>query len=245
MIGVFFHVFPFWKLWPAAVSETMAAIEASGLSTAASFVRVCVVKARQYDRVDLSPWPWATRQAVGHHNFEWDTIKVLWDWCRSLPEDDNSLVLYLHTKGVTSRRWDCAADWRRYMTYFMVERWQETIKVFDDPLIYAAGCTLKDKPPRKGIRHALVKQGRSWRDLWHYPGNFWWARAGAIRGLADPASDEAYNIITWKGVKKRLAAERWIGGVGRNHMYNLHKAQVDLNSQRYPRKLYAGPDQAV
>jgi len=246
-IAIFFHVFP-WKKYQDIVDETCQLVEDSGLSSASCYMFFCIVRVKgahpsqincrhlidtrgetKLERVVLS---------VEHKGREWETLKVLWNFCRTVTEP--WFVLYIHTKGVyrASPRSD---DWRRMMLYFCVERWRETLSMFDDSTCLAVGCNLRNKRPGRRYLENFKSHGLDilkTPPLWHYSGNFWWAKSEAICSLPDPESQDARRILTWKGIKANLAAERWIGELGREHLGMIHKSGVDHYTKRYPRSRY-------
>jgi len=170
---------------------------------------------------------------------EWETLKVLWDFCRDAQEP--WFVLYIHTKGVY-RGGPFSEDWRRMMLYFCVEKWQNALSKFEDPSCLAVGCNLKNKRPVRRYSEHFKAHGfdiLKSPPMWHYSGNFWWVRSEAICRLPDPDSQEARRILTWKGIKTNLAAERWVGELGIEHLGQLHKSTVDHCTKRYPRSRYA------
>jgi hypothetical protein len=168
------------------LEELLGLIEASGLRAA---LTACVVNTIG-DRV--------TR-------YETVTIPILRSLALLHP---TACVLYLHTKGV--RRHGHAVEWRRYMTYFLVERWRETIDRLQEP-VDAVGCDLLGSGA-----------GR------HFSGNFWWARAAylARRPPAPTTGD------------RHLACERWLLTAEATAL-SLHQSGNDHYRQPYPRSAYA------
>lgn len=247
-IAIFFHVFP-WKKYQDIVNEACQLIESSGLSSSSRHVFFCLVRVKgahpsqiNCRRLTLPISETSSKRAVlsvENIGREWETLKVMWDFCCAVNEP--WFVLYLHTKGVY-RGGPRSDDWRRMMLYFCVERWRETLSLFDDPGCWAVGCNLRNKRPARRYSNHFKSHGidiLKVPPLWHYSGNFWWARSEAICGLPDPESQEARRILTWKGIKTNLAAERWIGELGREHLGLIHKSRVDHYTKRYPRSRYA------
>lgn len=124
-------------------------------------------------------------------------------------------ILYLHVKGASwlpgKPETACVDDWRQLMTHFCVTRWESALRALDAPGVRAVGCNLS------------TARGRP-----HFSGNFWWAKAGAVRALPIPE-------YSWD----RMEGEFWIGGVGVEHMGSLHQSGVDHYFVRYPREMYA------
>jgi len=235
----FFHVFP-RKGFERIVGNVLSVFDA-GLSLMIEKIVVCVqtIPGRRPD-IDGVDIPASVRRKLEIRHIsntcaEWDTLVELWDFCRG---NQDHLVLYVHTKGV-AHGGPHKDDWREMMLHFCVERWSNAVAVFDDLGINAAGCNMKNKQPRRrSVRREFFGGGRGPWDLWHFSGNFWWARASAISALPDPRTEETRRTLTWKGVKQNLAAELWIGLVGSSHMASLHQSHVDHQRSLYPRSCY-------
>lgn len=110
-------------------------------------------------------------------------------------------VLYMHTKGVSRREPEImpnVAAWRKYMTYFCVDRWQDRLKALE--LFDVTGCQWQMEP---------------WP---HFSGNFWWSRMSHIRKLPSPKLlpgmvNELYpnHAANLKELHTRMMCERWVG----------------------------------
>jgi len=248
-IVIFFHVFP-WKKYQEIVNETCVLLERFGLAAETHKIFFCLVRIKGFypcmsgkRRLEIPDTTRLARErmvlSIPKLGREWETLKILWDFCQDLNEP--WFVLYLHTKGVY-RSGRLSDDWRRMMLYFCVERWQETLSTFDDPTCLAVGCNLRNKRPARRYSQHFESHGLDILKappMWHYSGNFWWARSEAICSLPDPESQEARRILTWKGIKVNLASERWIGELGREHLGQIHKSGVDHYTKKYPRSRYA------
>ncbi len=161
-IAVFYHC-AVMGAWEAVNEEIMTSMKASGLLDHAELTRnVCS---------DVSL-------------FEFPTIDMLRDYAK----DNDGVVLYLHTKGV-SRTGPSIDDWRAAMLYWMVERWKECVdkllKGFD-----VVGYTKCDRP------------------LPHFQGNFWWAKTSYLRTLDDVRNIKFVKSVSNQG--ERHKAEFWI-----------------------------------
>ena len=244
-IAIFFHVFP-WKRYQDIVNEACQLLDSSGLSSVSRHTFFCLVRIKgshpsksKCRRLLVPSFDESSVLSVSRIGLEWETLKVLWDFCKNA--DEPWFVLYLHTKGVY-RGSPLSDDWRQMMLYFCVERWRETLTLFDDPGCWAVGCNLKNKRPARRYSQHFKSHGLDILKappMLHYSGNFWWARSEAICRLPDPESQEARRILTWKGIKTNLAAERWIGELGVEHLGLLHKSKVDHYTKKYPRSRYA------
>ncbi len=122
--------------------------------------------------------------------------------------EPTAAVLYLHTKGV--RRHGYAAEWRRYMTYFLVERWREAVDQLQGP-VDAVGCDLLGAGAER-----------------HFSGNFWWARA-AYLARRPPV------LITGD---RHLACEQWLLTAEATAL-SLHQSGNDHYRHPYLRSAYA------
>jgi hypothetical protein len=103
------------------------------------------------------------------------TIRLLQSFCREHPE---SKVLYLHTKGISYRdSFETIDDWRRLMTYFVVERFEDCLKELESN--DAVGCNLLESPHR------------------HFSGNFWWSNSRHIAKLEPVGVDDRHAVEWW------------------------------------------------
>lgn len=181
---------------------------------------------------------------VEHDGTEWPTLARVHSSAVALTNvKEEARILYFHTKGVTSRHRECADDHRRFMLYFLLERWQEALRALEEDGISAVGCNLRNKPLRPNKAQSYLDSGKTVpHELWHFSGNFWWARADALSTLPKPGSPEADAIITWRGAgrrHRRLSAERWVGTLGRPSLRSLHESNVDHEKKRHLRWRYA------
>jgi len=144
-------------------------------------------------------------------NFEFLTLEHLQSYCKG----HICNVLYVHTKGITAEPQykEAIDDWRKYMTYFLVEKNDKCIEYLNEYDI----C------------------GVDWRGhpVNHFSGNFWWATSNHINQLPDisqlklPTSKVIITI--------RHNAEFWIG------MKDNIKVKVlfDCGISQYERHLHA------
>ncbi len=139
--------------------------------------------------------------------FETPVIPVLRSLAMLHP---TAYVLYLHTKGV--RRHGQAAAWRRYMTYFLIERWGEAVTHLQRPGVDAVGCDLLGAGTRR-----------------HFSGNFWWARAAYL--ATRPAVSTTGDL--------HLAVEQWLLPSEDAAARSLHQSKNDHYRRPYPRSAYA------
>lgn len=100
---------------------------------------------------------------------EFPTLDYLKQYCDK--NDQEFLVMYLHLKGLSKYGDPYRNDWRQYMDYWQIERWQDCVGVLEQNYD-TCGINYNDSDQLVG------------NDIWpHYSGNFWWARASYIRKL--------------------------------------------------------------
>lgn len=135
------------------------------------------------------------------------TTKILKDFCDNSEECN---ILYFHTKGVTKTRYlgEKVDSWTSMMEYFLIEKWEDTIKYLDDYM--TVGCQLINK-----------KFG------YHYSGNFWWSKSSYIKKLIDP------NILSSNGKDRYLAGEFWILNKVNKSNLKYHKEIFHVNKLMY------------
>lgn len=191
------------------LAEIMEAIRSSGLGDC-----VCIGLVGDGD---------VPRKSVEHlfnlggvEQFEFPTLSLM-QACAKTNEDDN--FLYLHTKGASTTDNPAIDDWRKYMTYFCVEKWQQC----NEKLAYN-DCV-----------------GVDWRidPVPHYSGNFWWATGKHLASLPDISRlgrPGAYAVLSI-----RHNAEFWIG-MNSNakpiSLWDCGISQYSRHLHRYPRERY-------
>lgn len=127
---------------------------------------------------------------------------ALWD--RVLAgADDADAVLYCHAKGVTRPADATAHRWAELLYTLALDHW---------PL---AADLLTRHPiagPVKKVGHFFLEPRphapAMARSAWHYSGNFWWARAGAVRAAlaAVPVPTDPWGTEAWPGIAFGVAA---------------------------------------
>jgi len=106
--------------------------------------------------------------------FELPTIELMNIFSKLYP---NVKVLYLHTKGITHSNSSNVADWRRLMTYFLIEKSNiciEKLNSYD-----AVGCNYQNKPFK------------------HFSGNFWWANTNYLKTLEIDKLKDRHDAEWW------------------------------------------------
>jgi hypothetical protein len=146
--------------------------------------------------------------------------------------EEEFYICYFHLKGL-SRRGDARVqDWRHYMEYWCIDRWEDNVAKLDEGMD-TVGANYIEGP---------------WA---HYSGNFWWARASYVRKLEPLVHPDN---IAWGTQSKYIDAvlddgnfryehEAWIGS--KNPVWaELHSSPGKLIpgwhfEHPYPRELYA------
>lgn len=127
---------------------------------------------------------------------------------------NDTLILYMHTKGMRNNG-KRAADWRRYMEYFVAERWDICTDALSHRNYETCGVLKTDH---------------------EYMGNFWWARAGWIK------TRKKLDTMEWN-MEQRMFAEDWLlQGVSsdeeQSHHYCVHSIDHNMYDCPTPRHLY-------
>jgi len=111
---------------------------------------------------------------------EFPSLLAIWRYAQKAHDD--ALILYMHSKGMRNNGVR-AADWRRYMTYFVAERFE----ICHEALL------------RKGYDTCGVLKNAE-----EYMGNFWWAKASFLKTRPDVATWKRWNMAN------RMSAEDWL-----------------------------------
>jgi len=135
--------------------------------------------------------------STNKNEHEYGILKII----ESCSNVDNFNCYYFHSKGVSitsetmkkhklnisyQQMKDSIESWRRYMEYFLIDRYEDCIKNLDDGFD-ACGVQLRGTPRKDSL---------------HFSGNFWWSKSEYINTLPD-ISELPLNF--------RWSAEFWIG----------------------------------
>lgn len=190
-LAVFYHLHPMGN-WKLIYDSQMHKLCASGLYTAASHIHVGV---NSGSNLEL-PYALPKIQVAYNqdHLNEFDTLYAMHDYCL---QNTDAKVLYFHCKGVSHKddvREINVQAWRQYLEYFVVDNWQECVKLLD-----SWDCVGNEwGRPASWLKH----DGEP-----HYSGNFWWATAKYIAGLDKGYLQEKKRTHERPGTY----AEFWIG----------------------------------
>lgn len=144
--------------------------------------------------------------------YEGQTLKQLHSRSMTI----NEQILYMHTKGMSKRIAPTIHDWRRYLQYFMVERWVDCV----DKLKESDVVTVKSRSRA----------------------NFWWTNSQYIKTLLDPIESQFIfkeNSNMWPGAMDyRYAFEGWIYSGDPKICYIHDSGDVEHYQEFYPPEKY-------
>lgn len=144
---------------------------------------------------------------------EMDTIQKLWSFCN---QSNNCNILYLHSKGVTHSNNECIRSWVNYMEYFLIEQWNDCIKILDE--YDTCGVNLQDHPGK------------------HYSGNFWWANSAYIKKL--PAFDIVNCTVPYVMNNQRGYCEFWLTDNNYGNHHCFHTSNINHYGKIYNESNY-------
>lgn len=164
--------------------------------------------------------------------YEYETLRRV----RDFSQNNNALVWYIHTKGVSKNE----------------KEWEKNKKFYKDVLNIGSLKTLQnnEKEWRLYMEHFIIKKhkicidklktndlvGVSWREqpCPHFSGNFWWSKTNYLKTLADPYSFG--NMVDVFG-DYRGGAECWVGS-GKPSIISLHNLNYNFYRWGVPIKDY-------
>lgn len=103
---------------------------------------------------------------------EWPGLMHLKHYCDAVATEE--YVMYFHIKGVTHLANPGIQDWRKYLEYWNIDRWQDCVALLDQG---------HDTVGTNFINEPFLGADRLPRNWNHYSGNFWWARSSYIKRL--------------------------------------------------------------
>lgn len=208
---IYFHVATIGE-YQKIFDEIYSKIIKSGLYNNVDEVNICVVgdgklnvqsNVKLHSDLDISKGEFFTLQKIEE---------------RSKSSNKNLKILYLHTKGVTTPHNQCIIDWRVYMTYHNVIRYNKCLKALDH--CDACGVDFHKEPAK------------------HFSGNFWWANSSYIKTL--PSINDISNPNYPSVLTTRHNAEFWLGmGNGKfASMWNSNIPVFERHLHEYPEHNY-------
>lgn len=159
--------------------------------------------------------------------YEGVTTSAMKKYCHDTKS--NSLIMYIHNRGVSHNPDTPSEDWTLMMEYFVIENWKKSINLLTDK--YTCGCELTSHQHRLNPKDFIF----------HYSGNFWWSRSEYIKLLPYPLFNNRF-----------MESEDWIlqladKGINKEHFGILHRTSreryktgiVESYIDRYPFKYYS------
>jgi hypothetical protein len=187
----FFHIYADGVNVPYLVNQHLIALRAYGLSSALAGMHVGIV-GKPENRAKVKEWLKVSKFCgeIGVEEdagFEQVTLNAMYE--HSLGND--GYYLYTHTKSAANPSL-YNQSWARSMEFFCVVRWRLAIEKL--ATVDAVGCHWITKEQFPFMADQNNPSGYP-----YFGGNFWWAKAAAIRVLGRPA------------LTHRWCAEHWIG----------------------------------
>jgi predicted O-methyltransferase YrrM len=253
-ITVFYHLFmpDTQNMWIWWVDEQMSLLKEVGLADKAT-INMCITMplglynsktGHSYDSMVTDyikdRYPFVNiidMRNVGEQPniYEGQTLEKMYEHC----QNDDGYVFYFHNKGMVSYTTHIPGaikDWRHYMQYYNLERWEDCIAKLDE----GYDCCGVDWVERHDIKLDFVVQ--------HYAGNFWWAKNEYIRELKHPLHIEEYmdvDAMMRELENYRYCFELWMAtGNPKQHCfhYRRHHQYDNQGLERYfiyyPREMY-------
>ena len=202
------------------VSRQLSLIVESGLMEALTAIKVGFVgEAVPDDILSLfAPYSKIQTLVTAEKGYEGVTLRALQGWLEGEQAASKEwFILYIHSRGARHAEDSPAWSWTKMMEYFMIERHKDCVEALKTHL--TTGCEMY------AHYDARTFSKRPW-GMWHYSGNFWWARASYIRVLPPiPAS----AVETFK----HEVSEDWILYEA-NHRFHISKFHVMHHTTRAP-----------
>jgi len=145
----------------------------SGLVAAVEKVYIGYVSRSAFPCEEILANPKFEIAAVAESGNERITTSLMHTWCNT-PEADGAAVLYMHNKGESHPEHAPAHSWAKACEYFTIDRYRDAVGRLST--YETAGPFL--------VGHHLSYYNNC--AIWHYSGNFWWAKASYIRSIPPP-----------------------------------------------------------
>jgi hypothetical protein len=187
------------------MSEQMSRLSESGLLDIAKVVHMCS-NGHPDNFLPAQEALAEYRQIMWYHTsnrtdlWEYPTLDLLRRNCVAADESDDFNVLYFHLKGLSRLGDQRVTDWRNFMEYHMIDRWQDCVAKLNEGFDLV-GTNMIEQP---------------WL---HSSGNFWWSHSGYIKKLQPLTSPEKlpwntpspYTGAVYDGGNFRYDHEAWVG----------------------------------
>lgn len=200
--------------WFDIVSDQLDKLDKSGLLNQANGVYIGIINSNhiEYHKLIklLSTSTFRNKFTIlfkKSNGYENQTLNALKQFCDQLHINNPSNILYIHSKGVT-RNTKPVSDWRNYMEYFLIEKYQNCLKILNHHDHCGVNWT-------SGIKNTWIKA--------HYSGNFWWATSNYIKTL--PPMDIRLKFNNQRDLIDLI--EFWIGRNPNGKHYSFHQSIGD------------------
>lgn len=200
----FFHVATIGK-YQEVYNELIQTIVSSGLYNYLDHLFVGIVGDKPVDGLGLDKLQ-ILYQGENLDNYEFLTLRKLQILAYSCT---NHRILYIHTKGLTTAGYsEAISDWRRYMAYFVIERYKDCLGFLENYDVCGVDWRTNPAP--------------------HFSGNFWWATSEYIRRL--PSIEDISQVGAKQVISTSLRhnAEMWIGMSDTVNAKSLYDCGVDV-----------------
>jgi hypothetical protein len=186
-IAIFYHIGQI-GLGAFVYQQQLHRLYASGLINAADYIHFGVNGDQELFNVP--------DKAVVKQNQNWkEETETLLDLKNFSSKNSDYKILYFHTKGV-SKGTLAVNSWRLMMEYFLIDRWEDCVKMLDE-----YDCVGANLNP---VGDTIWSNGEVTKPIegtYNYTGNFWWTRSSHIQTLNDKFLLSNY----------RIDRELWIG----------------------------------
>jgi len=236
-IYVFWHVYASDQRRPwcqQIVKRQYDLLVSSGLADKSEAIYVCYVGRGPFPCQEVVTDPRFTLRRRAIEGREVVTTGALHEWARQEAPQD-ACVLYMHNKG---ERWPPHApawDWTRMLEYFVIDRYEDALENLKTS--FTTGPCLIRWDIGKDERPADLQFNKDrfrYSGVWHYSGNFFWARASYLASLPEPGGTPWSCGEFWhlRSMGEQLKPEY------AKCMHSLPEGH-DLYKHHYPRNRYA------
>ena len=139
---------------------------------------------------------------------ELKTLNLMHSFCEF---NDNSQILYIHTKGISyinnQHLTKLSYDWKNMMLYFLINRYEDCFNLLKNNDV--VGCNYSNTPKK------------------HFSGNYWWVNSNYVKN----------NLNKIYGTDK-MDAEMWILSANNVKFHSLHDSNINHFHSEYPISKY-------
>ena len=173
------------KKWKELVKDQLDRLDRVGLLNKADKLYCVVIDPNDQKEEFLqliSNYPNVEAEFQKNNDYEYPSILKVW----TIAQQEDCKILYFHTKGVFNDyanpdKGDVHAlkvktirDWRNYMEYFCIDKWEENLNKLDEFDMVGSTCN----------------------NNWWW-GNFWWATYKYLRTIPAPTRGSRWDYESW------------------------------------------------